>query len=528
MNYSQRSTTAIGNNWGKLGRRDFLVHSTMLLLSTSLAAMTKAQTPMEPKKGGRFRIGLSHGATTDTLDPATYQDHMMGTLGWAIGNSLTEINAAGEIVGDIAQKWETTSDAKQWTFELKPGLKFHDGRSVTANDVLASYRHHMGDSSKSIAKSSLESIADIKTSGENVIIFELKAGNSDFAYLTSDYHLPVMPANSDGTVDWQSGNRTGPYRLKSWNPGVEVKLERYDTYHRETWFDEIEIYVIADVTARTNALIAGQVDYIDSVDVKTLSALEKMSSIEIDKVTGIGHNVFVMNVTQAPFNDPRVRNALKYAIDRKAIAENVFLGGATPADDNPIAQKIKFAISPEPQHSYDPQKARLLLEEAGVKNLKVELSVAEAAFAGAVDSALIFQQSAKAAGIEINVIREPNDAYWETVWMKKPFTASHWNGRPTVDWMFTLGYAESAEWNETFWKNPRFNELLLSARSELDESKRAAMYAEMQQLLHDDGGLINIVWTTYISAHSKKVGHGEISSNLDVDGMKICSRWWQI
>ena len=107
------------------------------------------------------------------------------------------------------------------------------------------------------------------------------------------------------------------------------------------------------------------------------------------------------------------------------------------------------------------------------------------------------KEHAKACGIDINVIREPDDGYWDNVWLKKPFVASYWSGRPTCDWMFTTAYAADAAWNDTFWKNPRFNELLVAARAETDEAKRAAMYAEMQQLLHDDGGLINLVFNSY-------------------------------
>jgi peptide/nickel transport system substrate-binding protein len=187
---------------------------------------------------------------------------------------------------------------------------------------------------------------------------------------------------------------------------------------------------------------------------------------------------------------------------------------------------VKFAINPEPVHKYNPAKAKALLKTAGLETLKVDLSVADAAFAGAVDAGALFQASAKAAGIEINLVREADDSYWDVVWLKKPFVASYWNGRPSVDWMMTTAYAADAALNDTYWKNRRFNELLVKARSETDDARRAKMYAEMQQLVHDDGGLINIVFNTYVSAHRKRVAHGELASNSDLDGMKIASRWW--
>jgi peptide/nickel transport system substrate-binding protein len=152
--------------------------------------------------------------------------------------------------------------------------------------------------------------------------------------------------------------------------------------------------------------------------------------------------------------------------------------------------------------------------------------VAETAFTGATDSALLWKESAKAAGIDLNVIREPEDAYWTNVWQKKPFVASYWAGRPTPDWMFTTAYAADASWNDTFWKNPRFNELLVQARAEIDEAKRAAMYAEMQQLVHDDGGLVNVVFNNFVDAHANTLAHGDTAANWPLDGMKIAERWW--
>jgi peptide/nickel transport system substrate-binding protein len=139
---------------------------------------------------------------------------------------------------------------------------------------------------------------------------------------------------------------------------------------------------------------------------------------------------------------------------------------------------------------------------------------------------VLFQEHAKAAGIEINVVREPNDGYWDNVWLKKGWCASYWSGRPTQDWMFSTAYSNDAAWNETYWKNPRFNELLVAARAETDEKKRAEMYAEMQQLVHDDGGTIVLVFNNFVDAHSTQLAHGEIAPNWEADGLKIGERWW--
>jgi peptide/nickel transport system substrate-binding protein len=241
---------------------------------------------------------------------------------------------------------------------------------------------------------------------------------------------------------------------------------------------------------------------------------------------GFAHYVLPMNTTMAPFDNNDVRTAVKYSIDRDEIQKKVFLGHATVGNDNPIAKSIKYAIDPEPKYTYDPDKAKFHLKKAGYETLKVDLSVADAAFAGAIDAGVLIKESAAKCGIEVNVIREAEDAYWDNVWLKKPWCASYWGGRPTADWMFTTAYAAGAAWNDTYWNNKRFNELLLQGRAELDEAKRAGIYAEMQQLVHDDGGVIVLVFNNYVNAHSKKLAHGDIASNMDNDGLKIAERWW--
>jgi len=517
---------------GRVSRREFMSRAAALgvttALATSMATRAFAQTP---KRGGFARFGLAHGATTDSLDPATYPD--TGTqvpLSGSLSNSLMEVDAKGDVIPDLAESVEPSDDAKKWVFRLRKGVTFHNGKDMTADDVLASFRHHMGPESKSAAKSLLEQVEDIKADGKDTVVFTLKGGNADFPYVASEYHIVIMPANADGTADWQSGIRTGAFSLETFEPGVRTKLKRNPHYHKDgkPYFDEVEFLNITDVTARTNALTTGEVHWIGRADLKTLHLLQRDPNVAITEVTGYGHYVWPMNVTVPPFDNVDVRLALKWAMDREDIAKKIFLGHATPGNDNPIPPppSVKFAIDPQPRHVYDPEKAKFHLKKAGLSSLKVDISAADAAFTGAVDAAVLYKEHAAKAGIDINVIREPNDGYWDNVWLKKPWCASYWSGRPTVDWMFSTAYAADAAWNESFWKNPRFNELLVAARAETDEEKRAAMYAEMQQLVHDDGGTIVMVFNNFVDAHSKKLAHGEIAPNWEADGLRIAERWW--
>ena len=512
-----------------ISRRDFVQLAIAAGLTTPAAIALYTNTAdAQPKSGGSAKFGLAHGSSTDTLDPANWPDTFTETAFWGtLSNSLTEVDAKGEIQPDVAESFEPSDGAKKWVFKLRKGVTFHDGKTVSADDVIASLQHHRGPDSKSAAKSLLENITDLKADGQGTVVFTLKNGDADFPYLVSDYHMPIMPAK-DGKADWQSGVRTGPFSFVSFEPGVSTKLKKNPNYYKsgKPYLDEVTFLALTDVGARTSALLAGEVDYIARPDLKTLGMLKDNPDLNIIEVAGYGHYTLPMNVTFKPFDNPDVRLALKWAINRKEIADKIFFGHATVANDNPLAPSIRYAINPQPMFEYNPDKAKEHLKRAGLEKLAVDLSVSDAAFAGAVDAALLIRESAKRCNIDINVVREPADAYWDNVWMKKPWTASYWGGRPTADWMFTTAYAAGAAWNDTFWNNPRFNDLLIQARAETDTAKRAAMYAEMQDINHVDNGNIVLAFFNNISAASKRLGHGEVAGNWENDGFKIAERWW--
>ena len=292
-------------------------------------------------------------------------------------------------------------------------------------------------------------------------------------------------------------------------------------------FDEAELVALIDPAARMNAIVTGEVDVIDRVDLKALKFLARNPDIVVEEVTGTQQFTLPMFTDVAPFTDNNIRLALKHGIDREAIVRTVLFGHGRPGNDSPITPANRYFAADIPLRQYDPDKARFYLKQAGESTLKVDLCAADAAFNGAVDTAILFKEQAAKAGIEINVVREPNDGYWTNVWLKKPFVMCYWAGRPTEDWMFSQVYAKGAPWNDTHWQNERFNQLLLQARAELNSTKRRAMYYEMQQLVRDDGGAIIPVYANYVDARSKKIAHGPtIGSNYQLDGWKCIERWW--
>ena len=510
---------------GTMNRREFIQLSIAAGLTVSAAQSAfAAATP--PKKGGSFKMASGYGRKTDTLNPATWLDQYMFSAGQIVGNCLVTIDQQNNVKPDLAESFEAADGAKRWIFKLKSGVTFHSGQTLTADDVVATYNFHRDPKTKSSARVLLSDVAEVKADGPNTVVFILKQPNADFPYTTADFHLPVFPAK-DSAIDI-SGTGTGPFMLDKFDPGVKLSARRNPNYHHSEgpWFDDIELSSMLDYGARQNALLANQVHYIDRVDTRQAGAIKRRQGVKVTDITGFGHYVAPMNCTVKPFDDVNVRQALKYAINRDELVRRVLDGYGAPGDDNPVAPLLKFATSPEPKYGYDPEKAKALLKLSGLTSLKLDLSASDVAFPGAVDAANLIKASAHKANIEINVIKEQADGYWDLVWMKKPWSMSYWSGRPTADGVFSTAYAADATWNDTYWTNDKFNQLLKSARAELDDAKRAGMYTEMQQIVHDDGGALVLMFNDFVAAHSAKLAHGDINSNSDHDGGQVFQRWW--
>lgn len=407
------------------------------------------------------------------------------------------------------------------------GAEFHNGKSVTADDVVASLNHHRGEDSKSTAKKLLYPVESIKALGKNQVEVNLKDGNADFPLLLADFRFVIVPSK-DGKPD-VSGIGAGPFVLDDFDPGVRATATRYANYFKNDapYFDSVEFITIADVVARSSALTTGAVDYMDRCDLKTVHFVKRNKELEVDATQGRQYYTIPMRMDTAPFDNNDVRLALKYSMDREDIVKKILKGYGSIGNDNPISMQHRYFNASIPQRKYDPDKAKYHLKKAGMENLEVNLSAAEAAFNGCVDTAILYKEHAKKAGITINVVREPNDGYWEKVWRVKPWCFSYWAGR-SEDYIFSVVHKSGSGWNETYQANARFDQLADMARAELDDAKRLEMYGEMQTYIHEQGGTLVPMFANYVNAHSNKFAHGTVGGNLDLDGMRITERWWKV
>ncbi|MGD2272256.1 MAG: ABC transporter substrate-binding protein [Desulfobacterales bacterium] len=513
---------------GKITRREFLAKASALGVAAAVspALFGSKANAATPKKGGRLRIGMQGGSTSDTMDPAKFNDiyQQMTSMGF-LRNPLVEIDNQGNAIPDLAESFEAKPDAKSWVFNLRKGAEFHNGKSVDADDVIFSIKRHQDEKLASQIRPLVKPIKEIKKDGPTRVIFELEGANADFPYILAETRTPIVPA---GTTNFEDVIGTGGYQLTSYEAGVRTLAKRFPNYYKENraHFDEIEVIIMPDANARTVALKTGQVDVINRPDRKTAHLLGRAPNLQLVNVPGGLLYTFPMLCDTPPYDNVDARLALKHSVDRKALLKAILRGYGVLGNDHPIAPIVKFSAADLPQRTYDPDKARFHLKKAGLEGHTFKLHTSDAAFAGAVDASILWQGHAKKAGINIEVVREPVDGYWDNVWNKKGFSSCFWFARVTADWMFTMAYAADAPANDMHWKHERFNKLLVEARGELDEKKRKEMYHEMQQIVRDEGGVVIPMIANMVDAASKKVKFNQPAGNQELDGLRICERWW--
>jgi peptide/nickel transport system substrate-binding protein len=478
-----------------------------------------------PRRGGTLRMGLEGGSPSDSMDPRTIADSIPLVMALMLWNNLIEIADNGDAVGELFESWEVKPGAADWVFNIRKGISFTSGKTLDADDVLYSLNLHRGDT-KSPAKSLLADITEVRKLNAHQVQIILAKGNVDLPFSLSDFHIVVLPKDS---TDFSKPDGTGAFTLEEFQPGVRATFQRkpgsYWKPNRGN-FDRVELRYIGDTVARTQALVTGLVDVINRVEPKTAGLLSRNKGLRISRTPGMGNRyAFVAQTDRSPYANQDLMLALKYGMDRKKIVDNVFAGFATPGNDHTVGRKMKFYDSEQKLMVYDPDKARFHYKRSGVTE-PLELQVSEGAFSGATDAGQVYQESLRKAGIRLSLKRASGDGYWDNVWLKVPFCAVYWANRPTVDNQLTTTFKAGSSWNDTHFNNAEFEKLLVAARVELDEKKRAAMYARCQELISQNAGMVCFAIQDYLDACSTRLRGLTLSGRFDLADCRIPEKGW--
>ncbi|WP_298847198.1 ABC transporter substrate-binding protein [uncultured Ruegeria sp.] len=511
---------------GKMTRREFMGKAAALGVSAAMAStmFADAARAAGPKKGGDLKLGLQGGESTNSLDPATYASSVPYMNGRHFGDTLVEVAADGTIESRLAESVEGSADAKVWTFKLRQGVEFHNGKTMTSEDVLKTMERHSNEDSQSGALGIMKGIESMKADGDNFQV-TLTEANADLPYLLSDYHLVIQP--DGGMENPGAGIGTGPYQVEVDEPGVRHVFTKFANYWNDDGhFDSVENVVINDATARTAALQSGQVQLANRIEPKVADLLGRAPNITVQSTPGRGHYVFIMHCDTAPFDNNELRTALKYAVNRADLVDKVLRGYGSLGNDMPINAAYPLFDETIEQREFSIEKAAEHYKKSGHDGSPIILRVADGAFPGAVDAAALFQQTAAQAGIPLEIKREPNDGYWSEVWNVQPFCASYWGGRPVQDQMYATAYLSTADWNDTRFKVQAFDDLLFAARAELDADKRKGIYSQMGHMVRDEGGLICPMFNNFVDASNNTLDGWETDPNGELMNGQVSRKMW--
>ena len=456
------------------------------------------------KRGGTFRVGVQGGSDKEVMDAQTsVLDPDAGRIG-AVFEGLVYYDSNYKLRPQLATSF-TSKDAKTWTIRLRKGVQFHNGKTMTADDVVFSIRRMLDKSLSLYATAQLAGLSpqNVRKVDKWTVRLVLDTPNSVLPDAFGQYFMGmVQPGYKSSKAGGQQiGN--GPYKFKSFTPGNRSSFVRNANYwrHGQPYFDEVQIIDINDDVARVNALLGGQVDAITAMPFAQI-APTKSKGFKILESQGGGWVPICMAVDQAPFTDVRVRQAFRLIVNRPQMVQLAFSGHGRAGNDiySPLDACYDTALA---QRKQDIDKAKSLLKAAGQSNLSVDL-VTTNGRAGQVECAQVFAQQAKAAGVNVNVKNVDPTTFYGDQYLKYAFSTDYWGTRNYLN-QVAAGSLKVAPYNETHWNNAQFVSLYNQALRTVDRAKRCAIVHEMQKLEYDSGGYI--VWGFYnlVDAYSPKV-----------------------
>jgi peptide/nickel transport system substrate-binding protein len=481
-----------------LRRRGFLAATTGAAAALALAGCGggtdgKADSGSggTPKRGGRLRAAFAGGGASETLDPHLANLFADVARAKALYDKLADYGADLSAQPRLAAKWESNKTLDRWQVTLREAT-FHDGRPVTAKDVLYSYRRIADPKQTFRAKASLEPI-DLDASratGERTVEFVLKRPTAEFPNVLAAFGAYIVPENATGTDFDKKPIGSGPFRFVSFAPGRSAVFRRHEGYwDGAPHLDEIEFVVANEESARVNALLAGQVEYAHELNPTTARAHEGRGQIEIVRLRNSAMQAFCMKTDRPPFDDKRVREAFFLIADRKELVDGA-LSGAGEVGNDLFGKGYEYYASSLPQREQDLDRARALLKQAGAEKLKVTLDTSAVA-AGFTEAASIFRDQAAKAGVTIDVKMGSKDSYWSDI-LDGGTLCCYRSGAMPIEAHISQRLLTDSTTNATKWQHKDFDALYQQAQSTRDKTGRGAVYERMQRRLYTEGGFL--IW----------------------------------
>jgi peptide/nickel transport system substrate-binding protein len=465
-----------------------------------------------PKRGGTFRLGVPGGSAKDFIDGQyiiTTPDIARLMTGW---ETLVVNDASFKLKFDgLAEEISVNERGDQWTIRVRDGIEFHNGKTVGAADVRYSLQRLISPKAAIGGQALLASIDPqrIKKLDKRTVRLTLKTPDGTILDALTLYTNGIVPVgyspNGFGKANPNVG--TGPYKIQSFTPGQQSVHVRNPNYWRsgQPYFDKVVIIDFPDDTARVNALLGGQVDAITDVPPALIPLISNHSGTKVLESPGAAWPPLCMRVDQPPFNDARVRQAMRLIVDRPQMVQQAFSGHGHIGNDiySPFDEAYDTSI---PQRKQDIEKAKSLLKSAGQEGLTVDLQSTAAAL-GMNEGAQVFAQQARAAGVKVNVKILDGGTFYGNQYLSWTFSTDFWNPKSYLS-QVAAGSAPTSPYNETHWPDAahqNFLSLYNLAKKTANRKKRFAIIHQMQKIEYDSGGYIVWGFNNRLDGYSSKV-----------------------
>ena len=452
--------------------------------------------------GGRLRVGIVGGSVKDTLDAHLSLTKPDTARQINLYDGLTAFDSDYRVRLALAESIEPSPDAKVWTIRLQRGVEFHNGKTVAAEDVVHTLRRILDPKNP---KDGASAFASVDPNGVRILddrTVRLTLGTPDVTLLDAfaQFTSGIVPVGYNP----QKPVGAGPFRLSSFQPGQQSVFARNDNYWRgnEPYVSELVIIDFPDDTARVNALLGGQVDAIDQLPLGLVPVVESDPTLRVLEAETGGWLPFTMRVDRPPFDDVRVRQAMRLVVDREQMIRQVLAGRGSVGNDLYAPFDPGYAAD-LPQRERDVDLARKLLAESGHERLEVELVTSPVA-AGFVEAAQVYAEQAKDAGITVNIRKVDPGEFYGSNYTQWDFAQDTWFTRNFLP-QTARGSLPDAPYNETHWNDPEFNALVARARRTVDPKARNALIAQAQEIEYERGGYIVWGFMDQVDAYSSRL-----------------------
>lgn len=461
-------------------------------------------TATSPATTSVLRVALA--AVPDNLDPALFTTTEAFQFGFMVYDGLLWVDHSLTPQPMLAETWTHSADLLTWTFTLRQGVTFHHGTPFTAQDVVYTFTRLLDAQTGSPLRTTLQFIDKAEALDDYTVVLRLRTPNMDLPLLLGAAQVRIVAHDYTSKQLATRPSGTGPFRVTARVGDERISFVRNPTYWDapRPYLHEVHHLYINDGDARVQALRQGQVDLIADISDAQAASLHDQPDLQIIEQVSGAYQTIVMQATEAPFQDARVRLALKLCVDRARLQAQVLGGRGALGNDQPLAAINPFWADLPPRLP-DIAKARRLLKAAGYPNgLQLDL-VTSASRPGMVELATAFQAMAAPAGIHIQVIKVPADVYWTDYGGKTPFHIGNWNMRSSADETFMLAYHSTSTSNESKWSDPKLDVWLDAARRAADPAQRKALYTQVQQLISDEGAVIIPYFRPILTALRSKI-----------------------